>query len=515
MRKVLFISILVFFSACLQAQYGCLAVFEKGADDKIKIVRIFSVKCTVTKMDDDSHTRIKESVNEYMHLDGKVVYTAFYIPWGDFELGKKFTLDEYVPKKEAKLVKFIRESEEILLDQSGNVVASKVKAKPLGSLIVYFNNGTENYQWAICEVWGKSLSKSPGDIAKQCGGEGARGGVKIYEWKPGLDWNAAEKVARKNSSQYALRGYYNWIAMDDWGIEQAKLNQTGGFVKEIEEINQGKRPDGEKIDYSKEDYIDNLPPAAINKLKSYFKDEQDKLLQDGWVRFYSKYDYLPYRGDLFSINRRTDRACTVILVAEDSTAEGHVSEAYNDLSTVLLGPGKKLIYYDIQSPDGARQTSAFIHSLATNKVPFGIIVYKKEPNFSADLQAILNDSKLGFSSYKAGVVRSENGNNIFMAKKSLGHLNAEISYNNLVNKWEYTVYTRHGDKDADFIDKQLNKFLDEKEKQGIYIVRRRESADKTIFFTDVFDKLGNLILATEKQKNLNKKLKWIFYEQSK
>lgn len=515
MKKIIIVALLIFASGILKAQYGCLAVFEKGPDDKVKIVRIFSVKCTVTKMDDDSRTRIKESVNEYMHLDGKIVYTAFYIPFGDFELGKKFTLEEYIPKKEAKSVRFIRESEEILLDQSGNVVASKVKTKPLGSLIVYFNNGTENYQWAICEVWGKTLSKSPGDIAKQCGGEGAKGGVKIHQWMQGYDWNAAEKVARKNSSQYALPGYYNWIALDDWGIEQATINKTGHTQEELDNINQGKQPDGEKIDFSKEDYVDNLPPATINKLKSYFKQEEEKLLAQGWVRFTSLYDYVPGREYPFAKNGRSDRSITIIVVADDTNAVATIKEKVNILQEQKLGSGKYMVYYDLYSPNEKREFNVYMESLNKSKIPFGVIAFKKDPTFLADLNEVLIDADKGFAKYRGGRIKNEKGKEKFSGKKSLGHLNAEVSFNASQGSWEYCVYTEWGDSDSDYWDKKLNQFLEEKEKQGQYIVRRRESADTKFAYIDVFDKDGNLVLSTEKENSGSKKNKWTFYEQPK
>lgn len=514
MRKLAVASLLLFFSVCLNAQYGSIAVFETGPDQKVSIVRIFPVKCAVTKMDDSAYRRINESVNQYMNLDGKMVYTKFYIPYTGYEGAKKFALDEYIPKSDARKVKFIEEAEEILLDQTGSVVSSKNKEKPLGSIIAYFHNGTEIYQWAVCEVWGKSLTRTPGDLARECGGTGERGGLLISEWKPGLDWDAAANVARKNSSRYALPGMYHWIALDDYGRNQVSLKQTGYTEKEMELIRQGKRPDGEKIDYSKEDYIDNLPPATINKLKSYFKEEQDKLLAQGWVRFSSRYDYAPYQYDQFSFSGRMDRSYTIILVADDTSALAHVSEKGNELARQKLGPGKFMVYYDLHSPTESRHFSAYVESLNQKKIAFGVIGFRKEPRFPADFQGLLFDAQMGFGLYRGGFLKSENGKDIYLGKKTLGQLQAEVSFNSTLGKWEYTVYTVWGDKDADQLDLQLDKFIGEREKLGAFIIRKRESADKNTLYTDVFDKYGNLLFAAEKQKDWTKKDKWTFYEQS-
>ena len=131
MKQVTILFLLFILTGKLNAQWGSVAIFEKGPDQKITSVRVFPVKCTVTTMDDSAYTNLKKSINEYMHLDGVKVYTAFYIPWSGFDVVKKFAIDEYIGKKEAKKVKFIQESEEILLDNAGNVVSSVVKEKPL------------------------------------------------------------------------------------------------------------------------------------------------------------------------------------------------------------------------------------------------------------------------------------------------------------------------------------------------------------------------------------------------
>lgn len=320
-----------------------------------------------------------------------------------------------------------------------------------------------------------------------------------FEFKEGYDCKSAEGyLLKKGLSRMSIGGC-----------------QYANFSTETATANSGREPDGELIDYSKEDYVAKIPPAKINQLKSYFKEEHDKLLADGWVRFSSMYNALPYQYAQFSFGGRYDKSFTLILVADDTTAIGNVYEKGNGLEKQKLGPNKFMVYYDLYSPAEKRQFSAYVNSLNNANVSFGVIGYRKEPGFLNDFHSILEDAKKGFSSNKAREVKFENGNTKFQGKKTLGHLYTEVVFNTALAKWVYKVYTVWGDEDSDKIDNELKKILDEKENQGIYIVKRRESDNKNTLYTDVFDKEGNLLLNTEKRKDWTKEDKWTFYEQKR
>ena len=515
MKKNIISLLFVFISFGVHAQYGSIAVFEKGADDKIKIVRIFPAKSTINDLykQDGADDRIRQSVNNYMHLDGKIVYTAFFIPFTDYLGTREFVLKEYVSKKDAKTVRFIKENEEILLNEKGEVISSREIPKPLGTIISYFHNGTEIYQWAACEVWGKSLTKSPGDLAKECQPTGARGGTLVYEWKPGLDWYAAEKAARQHASKFALPGHYSWLTLDDYGRDQLSKKQTGYTVKEKELIDQGKQPDGEKIDFSKEDYVDNLPPATINKFKSYIKEEESRLRSQGWERFGSRYDYAEHLVNQMIYEPRQDRGVSVIVVTEDTSAMARITQNYVDLASQKIGQKNYAVYYDLHSQMENRGLKLFVENLSKSKIPVGLIFYKRKPTFDGDLLSLLFDAKKGFSFFKAGLLKVENGKQIFAGTKTLGHLHAELSMNTTLNLWEYIVYTDKEDKDAAFYRKRMENFFEAQEKQGRYIVRKRNLADKNVLYTEVFDKNGNLVFTSEEQTIGSKKNKWTFFEQ--
>ena len=152
--------------------------------------------------------------------------------------------------------------------------------------------------------------------------------------------------------------------------------------------------------------------------------------------------------------------------------------------------------------------------MSKKKIPFGVIAFRREPKLQTDLSILLLDAETGFSSYKMGLLANRNGKDIFIGESTLGHLHAEVFFNTSLSKWEYTVYTEWDD-DVVKLKEELNSFLLQREKFGQYIIRRREEADKSILYMDVYDKAGNLILNTEEQTTAGKKHMWTFYEQTK
>ena len=182
----------------LHAQFGSLAIFEKGAEQQITSVRIFPVKCTVNKMDDSAYLHLRKSVNEYMHLDGTKVYTAFYIPYTGYQGAKDFAIDEYIGKKQAKKVRFIEENEEILLDNGGNVVVSAIREKPLGIMVIYYadysataGGTTINAAYAYSVYGTGPINKQ--QVAEKLAARVLGSTKYTFEWQPGMTMKQVEK----------------------------------------------------------------------------------------------------------------------------------------------------------------------------------------------------------------------------------------------------------------------------------------------------------------------------------
>jgi hypothetical protein len=203
MKKCL--GIIVLFSCLytsLLAQWGSIAVFEKNPDQKVRSVRIFPVKCTVTSMHDSAYKNLKKSVNAFMHLDGTVVYTSFYIPFTGYEGAIKFAIDEYIGKKDAKKVRFIQEYDEILLDQGGNVVSANIQERPIGIMVIYYADYSKTTGgMAINSAYAYNLYGKPGfDVQQVATTLAARvlGSSKhTYEWLPGKTMEYAKNKVDK------------------------------------------------------------------------------------------------------------------------------------------------------------------------------------------------------------------------------------------------------------------------------------------------------------------------------
>ena len=202
MKKTGLVIVFVCLQACLFAQYGSVAVFENGADQKLKRVRIFPVKCTVNSMHDSAYRNIKRSVNTFMNLDGSMVFTKFYIPFTAFEGAKKFAIDEYIGKKEAKKVLFVNESEELLLDYSGNVVSSNIQQKPIGIMVIYYGDFSKtNNGLSLNSAYGYTIYGKPGfnerDLATKLAAKVLGSTNFTYEWLPGKTMDYAKGKVEK------------------------------------------------------------------------------------------------------------------------------------------------------------------------------------------------------------------------------------------------------------------------------------------------------------------------------
>jgi hypothetical protein len=202
MKKSGIILLLIGLQITVQAQFGSVAVFEKGPDQKVKKVRIFPVKCTVTSMHDSAYRNIRRSVNTFMKLDGSIVYTEFYIPFTAFEGAKKFAIDEYIGKKEAKKVFFVNESEELLLDYSGNVVSSNIQQRSIGVMVIYYSDFSKTTNGlSINSAYGYTIYGKPGFNEQQLATTLAAkvlGSTKYnYEWLPGKTMDYAKGKVEK------------------------------------------------------------------------------------------------------------------------------------------------------------------------------------------------------------------------------------------------------------------------------------------------------------------------------
>jgi len=149
-----------------------------------------------------AYRNIKRSVNTFMNLDGSLVSTKFYIPFTAFEGAKKFAIDEYIGKKEAKKVLFVNESEELLLDYSGNVVSSNIQQKPIGIMVIYYGDFSKtNNGLSLNSAYGYTIYGKPGfnerDLATKLAAKVLGSTNFTYEWLPGKTMDYAKGKVEK------------------------------------------------------------------------------------------------------------------------------------------------------------------------------------------------------------------------------------------------------------------------------------------------------------------------------
>ena len=137
-----------------------------------------------------------------MNLDGSLVSTKFYIPFTAFEGAKKFAIDEYIGKKEAKKVLFVNESEELLLDYSGNVVSSNIQQKPIGIMVIYYGDFSKtNNGLSLNSAYGYTIYGKPGfnerDLATKLAAKVLGSTNFTYEWLPGKTMDYAKGKVEK------------------------------------------------------------------------------------------------------------------------------------------------------------------------------------------------------------------------------------------------------------------------------------------------------------------------------
>lgn len=402
-----------------------------------------------------------------------------------------------------------------VMAQQGNVIIKTVDKplpRPLGSFIIFYTNGNEINNWQVFEVWDKSIIGQR-ELMENLYDRINKPTLASYEWKPGYRWEDAARFAKSRSSRFAFTNSYTKV--DGSGNSINSGDNGSGYISVYTGDARRRVDDGEVIDFSKEDYVAQLPPAEINKLKSYFNDIQKELLADGWVRYASSYQTVPYKYD--QINRSCHRGYSyaVILVCSDTAGIAIVNE-YNNSRKLLRKPiGLKdyAIYYDMQSFSEKKTIEAKVESSDGRQIPVGVILYRKPVNFVNELQQILTSTKDGFQNLRSYLINTENDKSAFAGKLTLGHNTSKVSFNNSLNKWEYVISSEFDGDDAVIGTKLLAEYLEQKEKEGEYIIKRSKSADNETDITEVFDKKNSLLLKAMFTSYLSRKLEWIFYEQ--
>ncbi len=385
--------------------------------------------------------------------------------------------------------------------------------RPLGSFIIFYTSrALEINAWEVYEVWDTKIIPES-QLAENLRDKINHPIVARYEWKPGYRWADAARIARAKSAKFAFRNTYTRV---DGAGNKLTVNDDGGtgYISVYTGDARRQQADGEVIDFSKEDYVAQLPPDIINKLKAQFVKEQTRLIQNGWVRYSSNYEYTPTKYLYFNKQLDWEYSYSAIAVALDTGALVKVNCSNTGLAnfTADLPVSFYGCYYDMQSPKEGVTYEIKISSPAQNKVPIGLIVFRRKTNLEKEVEEIISNAYNSFNGLKGDLLSSKAGEEIFAGNLKLGMTRTKVVYDDKQGIWIYQLSGTAGTPDVKFQVEKLTKLLGEKEKAGVY--RLEKSAVNGIEKTDVFDKEKRKLFTVANSNNREDEIGFYFYEQT-
>jgi len=357
--------------------------------------------------------------------------------------------------------------------------------RPLGSFIIYYTSrALEINAWEVYEVWDSKIIPQS-QLVENLRDKINHSIVARYEWRPGYRWEDAARIARANSSKLAFRNSYT------------KVDGAGNKITGSSDGSSGygdarrKQEDGEVIDFSKEDYVAQLPPDIINKLKDQFVKEQTRLIKNGWVRFSSNYEYTPTKYLYFNKQLDWEYTYSIIAVALDTGAVVKINNSTAGIANFVsdLPVGYYACYYDMQSPAEGISYELKITSPQNNKVPVGLIVFRRKTNLAKEVEEILAHAKNGFADLKGDILSNKPGEEVFDSKLKLGMTRFKIYYNSKDSNWICQLSGSAATPDVNKQYEKMKELVAEKVKSGVYIVETSTKDGQD--FMDVYNKDKN------------------------
>lgn len=233
----------------------------------------------------------------------------------------------------------------------------------------------------------------------------------------------------------------------------------------------------------------NVTDTSVNLLDTYgwalvnrvLQDRMSELEKDGWEKIYSEYNLtggpkLPYVGKVLSFT--PDYSYLAI---------GTVRDTNFDL---------KLLNFDKLDEEGMPYAEQYIHGMAdkmsetavfqpkqpikkiivavvsldeVNTTSAGIMIYRKKFSLQDDFQAILDDAKNDFESYKMEETKDPNGVVVYKASRVFD-LDRRMIYQSEKGQWMFTQYSYFDDPYAAVVEAEILNLLSEYEKTGNYTI---------------------------------------------
>lgn len=278
----------------------------------------------------------------------------------------------------------------------------------------------------------------------------------------------------RNASEYLQQ---NGIGkMNIGNCYSVSFNSKGEVEDDNSSFNKNYWNDPDRVTDTSVDQLDTYGWALVN---SVLQARMSELEKSGWEKIYSEYNLaggpnLLYVGKALSFT--PDYSYLAIGTVRESNfdlkllnfdrplddgmpyQEQYINGTADKMSETSvfhpLQPIKKIIAAAV-SLDGINTTSA------------GIMIYRKKFSLQDDFQAILDDAKNDFGSFKLDETKDPNGVVVFKATKVF-ELKTRMIYQSSQGQWMYSQYCYFDDPYAAIVESEILKLLAAYENTGNY-----------------------------------------------
>jgi len=380
--------------------------------------------------------------------------------------------------------------------QENGKPANQSLSRPLGSLIIYYGKILPPSEWACFEVWDEQMM-DPGKMAELITANDINHPFMLsYEWKAGMRWEDAAKIAKGVAQRFAIQGRY------------IKVNGQGKNITP---------PPTTLIGYNKNageetgDYVNKLETYAWMNVNKIVKKKAEELEANGWKRKYAAFNLIGGPNTLwigkampvepgmsYTIISAATKSNTILKVLDFDKAdnEGVPFQTYFiEKKTDEMG----LIEQYSETVAKKKVIMALVSQDLVNTSPGGILVYAKPYSLKEEFETILAAAKDGFTAFIQGEMKSDAKGGYYEDPRRMFSLNDRMIYQEEKDKtgWVYSSLTRKSTPETETLRMQLEQLLSDYHTRGVYKLVGGFTAGNKAVKNELFNKEGKLLFSLE------------------
>ncbi len=369
-------------------------------------------------------------------------------------------------------------------------------SRPLGSLIIYYGKILPPSEWACFEVWDEQMM-DPGKMAELITANDINHPFMIsYEWKAGMRWEDAAKIAKAFAQRYAIQGRYTKVNGQGKNITPPPTTLIGYNKNAGEET---------------EDYVNKLETYAWMNVNKIVKKKAEELEASGWKRKYAAFNLIGGPNTLwigkampiepgmsYTIISAATKSNTFLKVLDfdKSDSEGVPFQTYFiERKTDEMG----LIEQYSEPVAKKKVIMALVSADLVNTSPGGILVYAKPYSLKEEFETILAAAKDGFTAFIQGEMKSDVKGGFYEDPRRMFSLNDRMIYQEEKDKtgWVYSALTRKSTPETETLRMQLEQLLSEYHAKGVYKLTGGFTAGNKAEKKELISKEGKLLFSLE------------------